>query len=297
MELRYRADGSFRIIQFTDTHIGNMPFHEDDYKTFQLIEQALDHFDVDLIMHTGDVIWSEGVKNCDQVFAKALSYFDQAKVPMAITFGNHDSEEMITRSDLRRIFDECVEMKADKHHSMIKDDRESYTLEILAHDSDQVVNTLYVLDSGAAAPLEVGIYDWNQPDQVAWFNQVAPHYRRGDRVKRNLVFQHIPLPEYWQAATQILDGVNHETNDAISAPYINTGLFASLYIDGEVWGMFVGHDHDNNFEGLHQDLHLVYGNVSGYQTYGDLKRGVRIIELQQASDQIKTYTVTIDDFS
>lgn len=296
MQLRYREDGTFTIIQFTDTHIGNMPFHEDDHRTFQLITKALDHFDVDLIVHTGDVIWSEGVKDADQVFAQCLHYFDQAKVPMAVTFGNHDSEEIITRSDLRRIFEESVEMRADKHHSLIVDDRESYTLEILGHDHDQVENTLYFLDSGAAAPLPIGIYDWNQPEQVAWFRQVSNLYRRGDRVKRNLVFQHIPLPEYWKAATHILAGVNLETNDAISAPYINTGLFANLYLDGEVWGMFVGHDHENNFDGLYQGIHLVYGNVSGYQTYGDLDRGVRIIELNQHTQEIKTYTVTVDDF-
>lgn len=34
MKLKYRDDGTFRIMHFTDTHIGNMAFHEDDYKTF-----------------------------------------------------------------------------------------------------------------------------------------------------------------------------------------------------------------------------------------------------------------------
>lgn len=34
MKLKYRDYRTFRIMQFTDTHIGNMAFHEDDYKTF-----------------------------------------------------------------------------------------------------------------------------------------------------------------------------------------------------------------------------------------------------------------------
>ncbi|MBG9979610.1 metallophosphoesterase [Facklamia lactis] len=297
MQLRYREDGSFKIIQFTDTHIGNMPFHDDDHQTFKLIEDALNYFDADLIIHTGDIIWSEGVKDVHQVYQQTLKVFDHAKIPMAITFGNHDSEEVITRSDLRTIFDQEVEKKADKKHSFIEEDRECYCLEILAADSDQVENVLYVLDSGAASPLPIGIYDWNQPQQVEWFNRTANLYRKGDRVKRNLVFQHIPVPEYWQAAQHILEGVNHETNEAISAPYLNTGLFANMYLDGEVWGMFVGHDHDNNFEGLHHDLHLVYGNVSGYQTYGDEERGVRIIELNQEFQTIKTYLVKVHEFT
>ncbi|MGY4105282.1 metallophosphoesterase family protein [Ignavigranum ruoffiae] len=296
MELRYRPDGSFRIIQFTDTHIGNMPFHEDDHKTFQLIEAAQKAFDVDLIMHTGDVIWSEGVKDADQVFVQTLEYFDRFKKPMALTFGNHDSEEIITRSDLRQLFSDTVECVADKHHSYLKDDRESYVLEIKAADSEEVVNALFVLDSGAQAPLDIGIYDWILPEQVDWFRQTSQDYRHEDGVRRHLVFQHIPLPEYWQAAEHIISGLHLETNEAISAPHINTGLFANMVLHGEIWGMFVGHDHDNNFDGLYQDLHLVYGNVSGYQTYGELERGVRLIELNQHDHSIKTYTVTVNDF-
>lgn len=296
MELRYRPDGTFRIIQFTDTHIGNMPFHQDDYKTFELIEAARRAFDVDLIMHTGDVIWSEGVKDADQVFAKTLAYFDRFKKPMALTFGNHDSEEIVTRSDLRQIFAKQVECQADKHHTFTINDRESYVLEIKAADSDQVINAIFVLDSGAQAPLNIGIYDWNLPEQVEWFGQTSKNYRHGDGQRRHLVFQHIPVPEYWQAAENILAGLHLETNEAISAPHLNTGLFANMVLQGEIWGMFVGHDHDNNFEGLYQDIHLVYGNVSGYQTYGELERGVRMIELNQHDASIKTYTVSFNDF-
>lgn len=295
MQLRFRNDGTFTIIQFTDTHIGNMPFHEDDHRTFALIEKALKAFDVDLIMHTGDLIWSEGVKDAHIVFEKTLAYFDQAKVPMALTFGNHDSEEIITRSDLRQIFDEKVDCKADKKHSLIVDDREAYVVEILESASDEIGSVLYVFDTGADAPLPIGTYDWNQPEQVEWFRQTSALYRKGDGVKRNLVFQHIPVPEYWQAADNILDGVNHETNEAISAPHLNTGLFANMILDGETWGMFVGHDHENNFDGLHHGIHLVYGNVSGYQTYGSEERGVRIIRLHQ-NGPVETFVVKVNDF-
>ncbi|WP_124059117.1 metallophosphoesterase family protein [Vaginisenegalia massiliensis] len=296
MTLRYRADGTFKIIQFTDTHIGNMPFHEDDHRTFALIEAALKRFDVDLIVHTGDLIWSQGVKDADQVFAKTLAKFDQFKQPMAITFGNHDSEELVSRSDLRRIFDQQVARRADKKHSLIHDDREAYVVEIMNHEGTQVENVLYFLDSGADAPLPIGTYDWNQPEQVEWFNKVSRLYRRGDQVKRNLVFQHIPVPEYWQAANHIVSGVNLETNEAISAPHLNTGLFANMVLDGETWGMFVGHDHENDFDGLCHGLHLVYGNISGYQAYGCLERGVRIIELNQKQSSVKTYTVKVNEF-
>lgn len=296
MKLRLREDGTFRIIQFTDTHIGNRPYNTEDLETFALVKAALEHFDADLIMHTGDVIWSEGVKDADLIFEELMGYFAEAKAPVALTFGNHDSEEIITRSDLRRIFENTVTKRAGKHHSFIHDDREAYTLEILAHDSDEVAHAIYVLDSGADAPLPIGIYDWNQPEQVAWFRKTAETYRKGDGVKRNLVFQHIPIPEYWQAAKNIHSGFNNETNEAISAPHLNTGLFTNMLLDNETWGMFVGHDHDNNFDGLHHGIHLVYGNVSGFNTYGDMERGVRVIELDAKTNTITTEVVKYHAF-
>lgn len=293
VDLSYNEDGIFRIVQFTDTHVGNMPFDEEDHKTFALIEKVLTEVDADLVVHTGDVIWSEGVKDADVVFEKTLDVFNKhSKAPLVVTYGNHDSEEMITRSDLREIYDRVVKLKPERKHTLIVDDYESFVLEIKGSDG-AVKNVVYIIDSGEDAPLPIGLYDWVKPEQVNWFNEIATDYKKGDQVKRNLVFQHIPVPEYWQGAENILSGVNHETNEAISAPYVNTGLFASMLINQETWGMFVGHDHENNFDSLVHGVHLVYGNVSGYNTYGDLDRGVRIIELNEKTAEIHTYIMTV----
>lgn len=297
MVLKYNEEGKFRIIQFTDTHLGNMPFDPSDHKTFNLIETALEKLNGDLIVHTGDVIWSDGVKYADVVFEKTMAYFDKVKTPMAVTFGNHDSEEIITRSDLRNLFEKSVEFKVDKKHSKIVDDREAFAVEIFNQDGSGVVNTLFFIDSGAEAPLPIGTYDWVLPQHVEWFRNTSDQYKKNDGVKRNLIFQHIPIPEYWKAAEHILSGEHNETNEAISAPHLNTGLFANMLLNNETWGMFVGHDHDNNFDGLYQGIHLVYGRVSGYQTYGDATRGVRIIDLDMNTNEVKTYTVTINEIN
>ena len=105
---------------------------------------------------------------------------------------------------------------------------------------------------------------------------------------------HIPLPEYWQAANNILSGECNETNDMISAPYINTGLFASAYTNGQIQAVFCGHDHDNNFVGEHHGIKLVYGQVSGYQCYGDNERGARTIVL--TANGMETETVVQREF-
>lgn len=293
IELKYNENGVFRIVQMTDTHIGNMPFNEEDYKTFDLIKKVLTEIEADLVIHTGDIIWSEGVKDADIVFYKTMEEFEKyLKIPMAITFGNHDTEEVITRNDLRAIYNDVISLRPEKKHTFMAGDFESYILEIKGRDST-VKNAIFIMDSGDYSGFSLSTYDWVKPEQVDWFREKSLIYKQGDKVKRNLIFQHIPIPEYWNAAENIIAGVNYETNESISAPKINTGLFANMVISEETWGIFVGHDHDNNFEGVLHDIHLVYGNVSGYNTYGELSRGIRIIELSENNKEIKTYTINI----
>ncbi|MGJ9458443.1 metallophosphoesterase family protein [Oceanobacillus sp. CF4.6] len=293
MKLTYREDGTFNIVQLTDLHIGSIPHHEDDYKTFALIDKAFEKLDADLIVITGDLIWSEGVPNADKVFKELLQRINNHDIPVAITYGNHDSEDEFTRSSLREM-ESGLDHFVEKKNICIVDDRESYTIEIYDQSGETVKNVLYVIDSGADAPLLIGNYDWVHPEQVNWFREVSKQYKNVEAGQSDLIFMHIPLPEYWQASQNILSGECNETNDMISAPYINTGLFASAVLNGQIAGVFVGHDHDNNFVGEHFGIKLVYGQVSGYQCYGDLERGARLIQL--TVEGMETKTIVESDF-
>lgn len=288
MKLKYRKDGTFKIVQLTDLHIGSKPHHEDDEKTFALIDKAFENLDADLVIMTGDLIWSDGVPNADIIFQELLERFNKHDIPVAITYGNHDAEDEFTRSEMRAIENNVLKNAVEKKHAFIIDDRESYALEIYDANGENIEHVLYVFDSGADAPLPIGEYDWIHPGQVNWFREISLHYKREMAAAKDLVFMHIPLPEYWQAAENILAGECNETNDTISAPYINTGLFAQLYINGQIAGVFCGHDHDNNFVGEHHGIKLIYGQVGGYQCYGDLERGARVITLSDQGMETET---------
>ncbi|MBO3445471.1 metallophosphoesterase family protein [Clostridium sp. CCUG 7971] len=292
MKLKYRNDNTFRIIQMTDLHIGSLPHHEDDYKTFHLIDKAIERLDADLVVITGDLIWTEGVKNTDKIFTELMEIFNKHSIPVAIAYGNHDSEMSITRDDLRNM-EKKIENLVEKQNVHIVDKRECYSVEIYDKNEENIENVLYIFDSGEASRYPIGIYDWILPEQVDWFREVSKKYKR-DLGKRDMVFMHIPLPEYWEASKNIISGQCNETNDMISAPYINTGLFSHLYINGQIDAVFCGHDHDNNFVGMHHGIKLCYGNITGYQCYGDLERGVRIIELNN-NKEYKMETKTIED--
>ena len=285
-------NNTFKIVQFTDTHFGNLPHHEDDIRTFNLIDKILIEEKPDLIVHTGDIMWSDGVKNSDKVFQIVMEYFDKYDIPLAITFGNHDSEEGITRSELRYIYDKTISNKPEKQDAVVINDKENYVITL--SDNGEDIAYLYFIDSGADDKFGYGTYEWVLPEQVEWFRHTADKNKKNDGIKRGIIFQHIPIPEYWQSKENILYGVQEETNEAISAPKINTGLFANMLLNGEIWGMLVGHDHENNFDSELFGIHLAFANSSGYQAYGDVAKGATVIEITKDPFEIKTRNIQID---
>lgn len=295
MKLQYNQQNEFKIVQLTDLHIGSQPHHEDDLKTFELIERAFQELKPDLVIFTGDLIWSDGVPHSDKIFVELLERFNKFDVPVAITYGNHDAEDEFSRGEIREL-EKVLKNHVDKKNSFIVEDRECYTIEIFDQTGSRLEHVLYIVDSGADAPLPVGIYEWVHPEQVSWYRDTALLYqgKTNQTLSHNAIFTHIPIPEYREVTQSIISGECNETNDTISAPYINTGLFANAYISGDVKAIFAGHDHDNNFVGDHFGIKLVYGQVSGYQCYGDLERGARIINLSPTG--IETHTVTESQF-
>lgn len=287
MELIRKADRSFKILQLTDLHIGAMPFNHDDHRTLDHIKEVTNDNDPDLIVITGDLIWSEGVSDPEKSFEELIRVLNDLQKPVMVTYGNHDTEENITRSDLREL-ENKLDYKVEKKHAFIIEDRESYCVEI-RDNHGELSNVLYMFDSGAVNPLGVGIYDFVHPKQVNWFYDVSSLYKQEkSKVTEDLLFLHIPLPEY-KDAWENGQAYGHKAED-VSSPVLNTGLFTSLLLDKQVKGVFCGHDHDNDFEADYHGVKLCFGRVSGFNCYGDLSRGARIIELHD-NEPFRTYLV------
>ncbi|GAB2571029.1 metallophosphoesterase family protein [Gracilibacillus alcaliphilus] len=264
---------SFKILQLTDLHIGATPLNADDQKTFDLIRTAAKETDPDLIVVTGDLIWSEGVEAPEESFHELLEVFNSLEKPIAVTYGNHDTEEGITRSDLRGLESKLTHA-VEKKHSFIIEDRESYCVEIREVNGD-LAHVLYIIDSGADDPLGIGTYEFVHPKQINWFNDVSALYRQEKKqAAEDLLFLHIPLPEYhdaWENGQAF--GYKYEE---ISSPVVNTGLFTSLLLNQQVKGVFCGHDHDNDFEADYYGIRLCFGRITGFNCYGDISRGARV---------------------
>ncbi len=111
---------------------------------------------------------------------KLLERINKHSVPVAITYGNHDSEDEFTRSDMRKL-ESILEHFVEKKNAFIVDDRESYTVEIYDAKGESIKNVLYVIDSGAEAPLPIGQYDWVHPEQVNWFREISKQYKQEEK--------------------------------------------------------------------------------------------------------------------
>ena len=134
-----------KILQLSDLHIGP---HNDakDQKKYDLIQHMMKHYRPDITVLTGDQIWSEGVIDSGRVYKELIEYLNQFDTQIATTFGNHDTEGHLKRGDLRAIEEQYSKNFVQKHHSLIIDDKEAYTIEVSSQDT--LTHVLYVIDGG-----------------------------------------------------------------------------------------------------------------------------------------------------
>lgn len=94
-ELRFRADGTFTIVQFTDTHV--TATETADEKTVALMAQVLEAEQPDLVVLTGDVIDGSRCPDPAAAWRLAVSPIVAKGLPWAAVYGNHDDEGRMDR--------------------------------------------------------------------------------------------------------------------------------------------------------------------------------------------------------
>ena len=283
-------NNNFTLLQLTDIHIGQYPFVKEDLLTLDKLDATLKSTTADLVVITGDLIWSEGVTTPEKGYRAIIDLLNKYDIPVAITYGNHDSEEGLTRTDLRNFEKEIHHLVEKKEIFIDSDDKEAFTVEL--YNQENLAHVLYFFDSGANSLVDLEGYDWVSLEQIDWYEKTMKNYQQKGHEKDDLAFLHIPLPEFNQAGEHILDGYHWEMNPRVSSPKLNSGLFSRIQKNNHIHAIFCGHDHDNNFDGLFMGIHCVYGNVSGYNCYGELPRGYRLIEL--TNGEISTTCVPFD---
>lgn len=283
-ELQFNKDGKFKIVQFTDVHFKYKNPASDI--ALERINQVLDEEQPDFVIFTGDVVYSAPA---DKGMLQVLEQVSKRKLPFVVTFGNHDNEQGMTREQLYDIIRQVPGNLMPDRGSVLSPD---YVLTVKSSsDAKKDAAVLYCMDSHSYSPLkDVKGYAWLTFDQVNWYRQQSAAYtaRNGGKPLPALAFFHIPVPEYNEAASDenaILRGTRMEE---ACAPKLNTGMFTAMKESGDVMGIFVGHDHDNDYAVMWKGILLAYGRFTGGNTeYNHLPNGARIIVLDEGA---RTFT-------
>ena len=300
--ISFGPDGKLKILHITDTHLKHN--HNLD-PTLWMVEKACDAEKPDIVMLTGDIVLNcDNAEDTRKLINALMNIFDSRNIPVAVTFGNHDSEQgAMSREELMAYYNtfSC---------SVSTDDGEAltgcgtYNIPVLSSDGKKVKFNLWVFDSGDYD--EEGRYSCVQPDQIQWYEQTSDRLAAangGERVN-SLVFQHIIVGEIYDALLKTdswksyaykhlynkeeyymfdPDRVNYGTIREYPCPgYENHGQFDAMVKKGDVLAMFTGHDHTNAFGVKYKGIDIVNSLSTRYiGLFHSTQCGYRVIEVDE----------------
>ncbi len=286
-EFRFKQ-GKFRIAQFTDLHW--MPGSAKCETTAATVRSVLLREQPDIAVLSGDVVTGDPAT---QGWKSIIALFEKARVPFAVTMGNHDAE-YLTKDSIFTLLQQSPWFVGEKGPKGIGG-LGNASLPIL-NSQGKAAAVIYLIDSNDYQPRKLlGHYDWVHFDQIAWYREQSRRYTQanGGQPLPSVAFLHIPLTEFGAVANHP-ERYGHYLEGAVASPDINTGLFAAMVNQQDVMALFGGHDHDNDFIGLHLGMALGYGRVTGDEAYGELKRGARLIELQENAFRFDSWITTAE---
>ncbi|MBR4995196.1 MAG: metallophosphoesterase family protein [Alistipes sp.] len=286
--LKFNTDGKFKIVQFTDIH---WVYNSDNSKPArERMIEVLDAEKPDLVVLTGDVVTS---KPAEKGLKEALAPIVERKIPFALTFGNHDDENDLSRKELFAIL-QGMEGNLTTTTEGITGVT-NYLLPIKASADDRAAAVLYVFDSNSYSTIKgVKGYGWIEHDQVGWYKKSSAAFTaaNGGTPLPALAFFHIPIPEYHEAVQTESNFMIGTRKERACSGEINSGLGTAMLAAGDVMATFVGHDHVNDYAVNWRGILLCYGRLTGGNTtYNDIPQGngARVIELTEGKREFQSW--------
>lgn len=214
-ELRFDSNGDFTILHLTDWHTSYpMPSIQK-----QFVIEALAASSPDLVVLGGDM--SEASRNDQPAAVKEIcDLLIEAKVPFAITFGNHDYLHDLSIDEMFGLYKEyggAYCLSEDEDPSLFGCG--TCSLPVYSRDGSRVAYSIYCFDSGCeynrqfdtpsagavftsrnssdADSVIVSNYDSVHPDQIEWYRAKAEALKEdnGGEYVPSVVFQHIIVQE------------------------------------------------------------------------------------------------------
>lgn len=278
-----KDDTAYTVLQITDVHIRNS---NRDKKGFETIDMLIEQSQPDLIMMTGDIT-SEN-ENMTAI-KKFCDFIEGYKIPWAYTFGNHDAEgTQATKqeiSDYLTSLEYCVYERGDESVYGYGNYYRNIT-----DESGKVISTLYMLDSNMYNEDKIiGGYDYFHTSQIDWYGNTVKSIAKevnGDETKvvPSIAFFHIPFREFGVAYKEAKKNKTFREGTRMEdeCPSLQDDLmFEKMLEMGSTKGVFVGHDHMNNYAVDYKGIRLSYGITTDHTLYLSAKRGGTVIRIKK----------------
>lgn len=313
--IRFDENGKLKILHIADTHL-NYDKHFDS--SIWVIAEACDIEKPDLVVLTGDNTHpNEDPEKTKELINALMNIFESRNIPVAVTFGNHDSEAgPMTRKDIMEYYNtfSCV---ISTDGSTDFKNCATFNIPVLASDSDKVKFNLWVFDSGDYDEDDPRHYDRVRTEQIEWYKETSAKLKEendGETVN-SVVFQHIIVPEIYDVLKKVdskqpysvehiynegeyytfdPEAVNYGMLNEKPCPgYYNDGQFDALVETGDVLAMFTGHDHTNAFGVRNQNIDIYTSPMTRYKGLAyTTQYGYRVVEID--GNDTSTYETRVE---
>ena len=195
--IRFNADGKLKILHIADPHLANDKYFD---SSIWVIAEACDVEKPDLVVLTGDNTKPyEDPAETKRIINSLMNIFESRNIPVAVTFGNHDSEAgPMSRSDIMEYYKtfSCVITAEEKDTFK---NCATFNIPVLASDSDKVKFNVWVFDSGDYDEDDPRHYDRVRTEQIDWYKKTSAELKEanGGETVNSVVFQHIIVPEIY----------------------------------------------------------------------------------------------------
>jgi predicted phosphodiesterase len=296
----FTTDAPLRILQLTDIHLGaGWMSYQRDKKAMTAVETLVRHTKPDLIILTGDMVYpvpvQSGTVNNRAESRLVAKMIDAFGIPWTAVFGNHDTEaySLYNRDRIAAVY----ESDAYKNCLFTRGPKAVYgegnQVIVVKNTSGLITQSLVLIDSNAYIKGSLGKYDSIHPDQLKWYTDELARLDALNREHgateemKSLLYFHIPPEEFKNAwydykagkdSAVFRFGALGERGREVFSPHAPDDTFETILRTTSTQGVFVGHDHLNNYSidynGGTGDryVRLTYGMSIDYLAYPGIWR-------------------------
>ena len=329
--LRFDENGEFTILHLADCQDG----YPADTRMLAYIDAVLKMYEPDIVILGGDnTVGEEETKR--EAIEELVSVFVENETYFTLVFGNHDYQQGVTDDEALVMYQEAGGEYCLAYDDVLElSGTATHNLPVYGSDSNEIKFNLWMFDSGDYEPMldENGniVYDENgnmrdigyqcvQEDQIDWYIEKSNELKAetGDLVP-SLAFQHIVVgdvydalfaesavdlgiltPKYNGKIYSFLPKTDNFTGFLLEFPcpgVYNHGQFDAMVEQGDVAGIFSGHDHVNSYETELDGIRIINTPGATYNSYAkDYLRGSRLITVKE--DDPANFTseiITVND--